>query len=759
MRFSVITPCASNDIKCLGTLQKSLQAQASDDFEWVIAVNDATALPKSITEQAHVVSSQGKTPGAALHAAVLAAHGDFLVFAAADDYFRTQALMTLSQAIKAQQTNRIYDLNVYPTYEPRAVFAEARQDEHLPEDALPAYGGKRRKTVDAEILKDSFTRAKLLHLVREIYHGHRVLPPLYQLIGKVVPREVGQRLAKYLDQTNPLYSSFAYLLNLELVLKQPVVLDDFYYVQVHHNDLVADPSLQETIRPDRWILWLKACFHADQTLPKTSAVRKAFERWTISYLGTFFYYDFARQREQLPTDLGPFYLLLRKYVQQLTPRALHVVKYVSRRAFKFIEQENFPQAEHVMVQVCDLRYLHGIIRHLGRGRTKLRYFKKYIHLPVDPHVILFESFLGRNFSDNPKYVFLYLQKHYQNAFKFVWVADKEHLKQIKHDLKDFPNTIVVRRWGYTHMRYLATAKYFVYNMRQPRWFVKRPGMRFIQTWHGTPLKQLVYDIKYIGGTSLHEPLNYTLAYKRIFYHQSRQWDHLVTDNPFSYNAFKSAFRYPQAKMLKSGYPRNDILSAPNKAALAKRIKTKLGIPLDKKVILYAPTWRDNDFSGHGEYNFELTLDINKLKQHFGKDYVLILRTHYFVTSHLNTAQYGDFVYDESTYDDISELYLISDVLITDYSSVFFDYANLKRPILFFVYDYDEYVTDLHGFYLNMEKDLPGPLIKTNQGIIHALDHLDEVQKKYHDRYQKFYQRFDSWDDGYASQRVVHALLK
>ncbi|XIF19710.1 MAG: CDP-glycerol:glycerophosphate glycerophosphotransferase [Acetilactobacillus jinshanensis] len=382
--------------------------------------------------------------------------------------------------------------------------------------------------------------------------------------------------------------------------------------------------------------------------------------------------------------------------------------------------------------------------------TKDSYFTLFKHVPINSHVILFESFLGRNYSDSPKYIYRYIQKHYPSQFTCVWIADAEHFNHLKAELNSQPNTKVVRRFGFKYMYYLATAKYFVFNMRQPKWFIKRPGMRFIETWHGTPLKHLVFDMDNVASASH--------LYKQTFYHQSRQWDHLVTANQYSYDIFNRAFMYPKDRMLKSGYPRNDILNSPDRDRIAKRIKIKLGIPLDKKVILYAPTWRDNQFFSPGHYKFKLHLNLAELKRHLSDRYVLILRTHYFISNHIDTSQFGNFVFNESDYDDIAELYLISDILITDYSSVFFDYAILKRPILYYVYDYDDYADVLRGFYLDMKKDLPGPLLKTSHGILHAIENIGHIKAKYHDRYVKFNRRFNSWDDGHASARVVHALF-
>ena len=111
----------------------------------------------------------------------------------------------------------------------------------------------------------------------------------------------------------------------------------------------------------------------------------------------------------------------------------------------------------------------------------------------------------------------------------------------------------------------------------------------------------------------------------------------------------------------------------------------------------------------------------------------------------------DFAYNLSKYDDITEIYLISDICITDYSSVFFDYANLKRPMLFYTYDIDKYRDVLRGFYIDMEKELPGPLVYSTKEVIDQIKHLDEMNQKYAQRYEVFYDKFCSIDDGNASQ--------
>ena len=143
----------------------------------------------------------------------------------------------------------------------------------------------------------------------------------------------------------------------------------------------------------------------------------------------------------------------------------------------------------------------------------------------------------------------------------------------------------------------------------------------------------------------------------------------------------------------------------------------------------------------------------------GKDYVLLLRTHHYIADKIDTTGLEGFAYNLSSYDDISEIYLITDICITDYSSVFFDFANLKRPILFYTYDIEKYKNQLRGFYIDMHTEVPGPLLYTSEEVIDAILHIDQIQKRYAKRYEEFYDRFCCFDDGHASENIVKEVFQ
>lgn len=380
-----------------------------------------------------------------------------------------------------------------------------------------------------------------------------------------------------------------------------------------------------------------------------------------------------------------------------------------------------------------MQWIWAIYKHIFRQCT------------VKENWVLFESFLGKNYADSCKYIYEYMLNDPSSyRYRYIWI--------IQDKLQKIPgNPIRVKPLSLRYFYYVARSKYWVNNMRQPLWFEKRPGMVLLETWHGTPLKKLVFDMEEVHSASP--------EYKMHVYKQSRMWDYLVSDNCFSTEVFQSAFLFPKEKILEYGYPRNDILYAPDKEERIRSIRNELAIPTGKKIILYAPTWRDDEYYAPGKYKFRLPLDLSLLRSHFEQEYVILLRTHYFIADNLEVKEEEkSFVFDVSRYSDIGELYLISDLCITDYSSVFFDYANLNRPILFYVYDFEKYRDVLRGFYIDMETELPGPLLYTTGEVVKAISQLKEIEQDYAERYVAFRERFCNQDDGHAAERIVKKVF-
>src|SRR5699024_3405404 len=171
-----------------------------------------------------------------------------------------------------------------------------------------------------------------------------------------------------------------------------------------------------------------------------------------------------------------------------------------------------------------------------------------------------------------------------------------------------------------------------------------------------------------------------------------------------------------------------------------------------------PTWRDDQYHGPGQYKFLLQSDLNRSREELNDEYVIALRMHYFISDNLDLSEFEGFAFDFSKYNDINDLYISSDILITDYSSVFFDFANLQKPILFYTYDLDKYKDVLRGFYIDMEKDLPGPLLFDSEQVIDSIKHVDSIKRNYKEKYDKFYNTFCKLEDGKATERVVKTVF-
>lgn len=366
-------------------------------------------------------------------------------------------------------------------------------------------------------------------------------------------------------------------------------------------------------------------------------------------------------------------------------------------------------------------------------------------LPRLKNVVVFESFHGKRYSDSPRAIYEYMKKN-NPEFKLIWSVDKKSV-----ELFEQLNVPYVRRFSLKWLLLFPRAQYWVNNARLATWMKRPENTHYLQTWHGTPLKKLGIDIE-----EVHMPGTKTDTYRKNIVEESKNWSYLVGPNAYSSEILARAFAF-DGEVIESGYPRNDVLTNYSPEQVEK-IRHSLNIPKDKKVILYAPTWRDDQFFKKGKYRFEFQFDLDKMKQQYGDDFVLVVRMHYLVAEQFDFAAYDGFIIDASDYYDIADLYLISDLLITDYSSVFFDYATLNRPIIFYMYDLDDYRDRLRGFYFDIESEAPGKIVKTEDELFLEMTralaegHLDT------DQFNRFAERFCEWEDGHSTERVVNRVF-
>ena len=292
-----------------------------------------------------------------------------------------------------------------------------------------------------------------------------------------------------------------------------------------------------------------------------------------------------------------------------------------------------------------------------------------------------------------------------------------------------------------HLAALGSAGCIVVNNTLRGYFRKKPATTLLQTWHGTPLKRIGFDVP-AGSPAAADDYLWHLA------REVRSWDFLISPNRFSTDVLRSAFRF-EGEIIETGYPRNDALSSPERNAVRDRVRESLGIPAEARAVLYAPTWRDGA-------TFSLELDLDALGAS-PDEQVVLLRTHELVGSIAGVGGRRG-VIDVSAVPDARELYLAADVLVTDYSSVMFDFAVTGKPILFFTYDLEHYRDEMRGFYFDLEAEAPGPLLRTSAEVTESLANLDQVVADHRSAYARFRERFCHLEDGMASARVVDAVF-
>lgn len=509
------------------------------------------------------------------------------------------------------------------------------------------------------------------------------------------------------------------------------------YIKRGHNDEIQYPSLSKADIEDRPQRLSKAYKAIGKITPELKGI---IDQKFVTFCGKGFLQKV--RRDKASEWKNSRFLPVHEYAQTVDNSRICNQEDNEKKVLKALQQESYEACKKKINHILARRKIH---RMLTEKRFLYRTISKYIfeRFSQQDQWVVFESFFGKQYSDSPKYIYEYLLKNYGDQYKFIWIINDKSMK-IPGNPKKVP------RFSLGYFYYITRAKYWVTNVRQPVWFEKRDSQYLLETWHGTPLKKLGFDME--------ENYSASPTYKRQIYSQSRFWDCLVSANPFSTEAFHTCFLYEKEKIIETGYPRNDILYAPNKEQIAAELKKKLGIPADKKTILYAPTWRDDEYYDHGAYKFNLALDLKRLQKEIGDEYVVLLRTHYFIADAIDVTGMEDFVFNVCKYPDIAELYLISDICMTDYSSVFFDFANLRRPILFFTYDLEKYRDILHGFYIDIQTEVPGPLLMTNDEVINAIKNIDQIEEQYKEKYDEFYDRFCCFDDGHATERIVNMVF-
>ena len=373
------------------------------------------------------------------------------------------------------------------------------------------------------------------------------------------------------------------------------------------------------------------------------------------------------------------------------------------------------------------------------------HFSKLFKANVNDNLIALGAANGKAFIGNPKYLYLFLKKN--TNYKLLWFSkSKDQIKKLKQE-----GINCVYTYSLDAIRTLRKARaVFVSHGWGDILPIKFPPRTVvIQTWHGGFIKikgKNPYVTTYINSKWT------TLTRLKIRYYQFFDYVISASSEKFQLNIASNVFKFPVERIITTGYPRNDILFS-NDSNLIKKIKRNYNIPDKiKRIILYAPTYREV-ISTKKPFEKEDLIELNNLCK--DTDTIFLIKAH--INEEL--INFTDFEYIQlaSKNTDIQELLLISDILITDYSSVTCDFLLLKRPILLYTYDYDEYISYRGIYYKNLEEIAPGPLLYTANELIDAIKNISDIFEKFKAKAINIRDFFNKFNDGNSSERLLRFL--
>lgn len=351
-------------------------------------------------------------------------------------------------------------------------------------------------------------------------------------------------------------------------------------------------------------------------------------------------------------------------------------------------------------------------------------------VPMDEKMIIFSGHT-RKYNDSPRAIYEYMISHPEfKDYKFVWaLEDPDHVVvpgpaiKIKADTPEY-------------FKYTLKAKYWITCVNIERGLhYKKKGCIYLNTWHGVAFNCI--------GNAAGGRKDYDFSNIDLFCYESE----------YQKTIFMRDFNVKENALIPTGLPRNDGLYHVTDDEVMN-IKKKLGLPLDKKILMYAPTWRDSYDRG-ASYAIKPPMDLQKWKEKLKDDYVLLFRTHAYTTKLLG-VEFDDFCLDYTSYPDINDLFKVADILISDYSACIADYSILERPVICFAYDYDDYKST-RGLYIDFDKEMPNGIFKTEDDVIEHIKTMDyalecsKTKKMIKDKY--------TYIGGSATKMCVQAMFK
>ncbi len=374
-----------------------------------------------------------------------------------------------------------------------------------------------------------------------------------------------------------------------------------------------------------------------------------------------------------------------------------------------------------------------LLKHNKKAQFLYRFFGSLflrfigIFVKTDDKLVVFLSLMGTRYNDSPKAIYEYLLTHEEfKNLSLIWAFEKpEEYPQIPSVKIDTPAFFLTA----------LKAGYWVSNTQFERGLTyKKKRTKYLYTMHGTAIKLCGNDC----------PGRNDFDFKTVNY--------LCVQSDYDKYVFERSFRANKDCFIESGRPCNDALWHSTEAE-KEALRRKLEIPDDKKVILYAPTWREST-NGGKSYDIKPPIDLKVWEEKLSNDYIVIFRAHH-ITTRVMDVKFNHFLRDYSDYPEINDLYIVSDILITDYSSVMVDYAILERPILCFAYDYDDYLKE-RGTYFELDDELPNKSCRTQDQLLEEIKNINFDEQRI--RTKLFKEKFDQYG-GYGVETAVRALFK
>lgn len=376
------------------------------------------------------------------------------------------------------------------------------------------------------------------------------------------------------------------------------------------------------------------------------------------------------------------------------------------------------------------RYHQFRLQHLHRNSTA----------PLK-EAFLFASYLGEFASDSQLAMDRYIAEHHP-AIERIW-----GVKDSSTSVPSGARAVLIESAAWYEA--VATSRYLSRNIDFGPWFRRRPGQAYLQTFHGYPFKSMGLEF---WRSKAFTPGQIRHSIAKV----NSEWDLILVPSPECESFYRDQYRYTGA-VLVEGYPRTDFLVNADAPAVRKQVLGRIGVPEEKTVVLYAPTYRDNlTTKTFAAQRFD-ALNLTELTDRLGDGYVVLVRGHNNNQRDGGRVPRAGSVVDVTDYPDINELTVAADAAILDYSSLRFDWAITGKPMVFFVPDHDSYFAQRPPLF-SFEESAPGPWAVTTAQVATLLADLDKIRASHHESIASFNQRFNGLHDGRATERVLNTLF-